>query len=359
MIDQIGSIVKNTFDSIFNAGYSRLFIIDDNANWVLRCEAMELQKIAADLGINARLRHTFRGIFRQNIFFTSHFDLPRIAGFAAAGNRIGISYFHGKPTKDEPEFEINLGALSKYHGMISKVQVTHKEMKDIVLSTGIDESKVHLIPIGINLSYFTPATSESRRKARAKYSIPDSSTVIGYFQKDGNGWGEGLTPKLIKGPDIFLEAVKKLKSKHDNLFVLLSGPSRGYVKRGLAEAGIPFKHVFVADYSHIGQLYHAIDLYMVTSRQEGGPKAVLECMASDVPLITTRVGQAMELVKHKENGWMVDVEDIDGLAGWASYVIENYSSLGGVLKNARATAQENSYSRLVPLWGQFFDGMVL
>ena len=57
-------------------------------------------------------------------------------------------------------------------------------------------------------------------------------------------------------------------------FVLLSGPSRGYVRRRLEAAGIPHAHTNAASYRDIPALYHALDLYIVASRQEGGPKAI-------------------------------------------------------------------------------------
>ena len=41
--------------------------------------------------------------------------------------------------------------------------------------------------------------------------------------------GKGNEMKLIKGPDILINVLKILSSKIDNLFVVLSGPSRGYV----------------------------------------------------------------------------------------------------------------------------------
>ena len=63
------------------------------------------------------------------------------------------------------------------------------------------------------------------------------------------------------------------------------------------------------------QAYEAIDVCLVTSRDEGGPRAVLEAMATGIPLVTTRVGQASDLVRHGENGWLVDVEDVDGDRG--------------------------------------------
>jgi glycosyltransferase involved in cell wall biosynthesis len=42
-----------------------------------------------------------------------------------------------------------------------------------------------------------------------------------------------------------------------------------------------------------------MDIYIVTGWHEGGPKAVLESMAAGVPLVTTRVGQAMDLVQNE------------------------------------------------------------
>ena len=45
----------------------------------------------------------------------------------------------------------------------------------------------------------------------------------------GVGWGDGLEPKLIKGPDVLLQTVALLRQRIPELFVLLSGPARGYV----------------------------------------------------------------------------------------------------------------------------------
>src|SRR4030042_5423029 len=117
-------------------------------------------------------------------------------------------------------------------------------MRDLVLASGIAPEKVFLIPIAINLSFFPVQTEESRRQARAQLGLPESAVVIGSFQKDGNGWGEGLEPKLIKGPDVFLKTISILKESISELFILLSGPARGYVKKGLEELKVPYKHVY-------------------------------------------------------------------------------------------------------------------
>ena len=296
---------------------------------------------------------------RQAIFFASRFLLLGPTGvWPGRHNRIATAYFHGKPGTGVKEFDQYYERLCQEHPRIHRVQVSHSEMREVVLSSGITPEKVFLIPIGINLSYFHRQTPESRREARAQLGIPQTAVVIGSFQKDGNGWGEGLQPKLVKGPDIFLHVVDLLRQRIPELFVLLSGPARGYVKAGLERLRVPYQHHYLRSYPDVGQLFQALDLYIVASRQEGGPKAVLEAMASGVPLVTTRVGQAMDLVQHEENGWMVDSEDADGLAYWAEAAVTQSTRTAEVLIRGRRTAEANTYESQLPLWRKFMEGFV-
>lgn len=82
-------------------------------------------------------------------------------------------------------------------------------------------------------------------------------------------------------------------------------------------------------------------------------------MANHVPLVTTRVGQAMDLVKHGENAWMVDVEDVEGLAEGVRRVYRMPGEdLRAILANGRATAEANRYESQDPLWAEFMKGFV-
>lgn len=352
-----GAVMKNALRCTVQPPYSRLYVINDGANWVLKNEASELCGIAHELGIPAVVQQHSLGIFNQALMFTSNSSCQRYLSWKLP-SAVGVAWYHGRPCAEFPEFKAPLDKLRSHHQALARVQVSHTEMRDIILQTGIAPHKVHLIPIGINLRYFTMKNQERCREVRTKYGIPTSAVVVGSFQKDGNGWGEGLSPKLIKGPDIFVAVLDRLLERRHDLHVLLTGPARGYVKQRLSELGIPFTHLYISDYAQVGELYQALDLYLVTSRQEGGPKAILESMASGIPLITTRVGQAMDLVRHGENGWMTEVEDVEALAHWAQYVIEHQASLDAVLRNGRMTAQQHSYVSQVPLWRAFFSGMV-
>jgi glycosyltransferase involved in cell wall biosynthesis len=347
---------RRDFESSGWEPHSRLMIIREGSNWSLDWDGKELTGICQRLKIPVVDSNFLSRSKDQSVFYTSRYHV--LNNWETPHHRIAFPYFHGKPGSGEG-FARMISTIKTHHDKIARVQVSHSEMHDIILETGIAPDKVFRIPIGINLDYFKWTTPDLKKEARLKLGIPQTAVVIGSFQKDGNGWGEGLEPKLIKGPDVFLRTVEILKEQVPELFILLTGPARGYVKKGLEELNISYSHQFLGNYTEIGLYYNALDLYIVSSREEGGPKAVLESMASGVPLVTTRVGQAMDLVKHLQNGWMVEPEDAEGLAHWSKYVIDNVSSISDVLKVGRQTAEKNSYQAQLSLWENFMKGFVL
>jgi glycosyltransferase involved in cell wall biosynthesis len=339
--------------------YSRLILYGDSVGWSLDWDMRELARISRRLGIRLARPLWKHAAAPQSIFFASQFFLSNNEWMRLLPSRIGFSYFHGAPGIGEADFDAVYQALRKDHQRLTRIQVSHTPMRDMVLQTGVDPSKVFLIPIGINLNFFPFRNLEMKTKARAELGIPQSAFVVGSFQKDGVGWGEGLEPKWIKGPDVFVATMKLLKRDVPDLFVLLSGPARGFVKKGLDELQIPYRHIYLQSYPGIAKLFQALDLYVVASRQEGGPKAILESMASGVPLVTTRVGQAMDLVKHGENAFMTAVDDVEALASYALQVYRSGNeALMPILKAGRATAEANSYESQIPLWAEFMKGFV-
>src|SRR5205807_375471 len=165
--------------------------------------------------------------------------------------------------------DVAYATLRAHHDELDRVQVTHAEMHELVLSTGIDRAKVFRISIAVDGRLFTPQTPATRAEARIALGLPAAAFVVGSFQKDGVGWEEGTEPKLIKGPDVLLDGMRLLRERRPELHLLLSGPARGYVRAGLERLGIPYVHRRIERYEEIGELYAALDAYVVPSRQEG------------------------------------------------------------------------------------------
>ncbi len=339
--------------------HSRLFVALDAAGWVLAYEARQLVRIAESMGIQLGPEGWVKGVSNQSIFHLSQFTLL-LNDFERHGNRLGLSYFHGRPgTPGMPEFDACFDTMRRRHEEIDRVQVTNRAMEELVLETGMAAEKIHRIPIGIDVEAFPLRSLTGVVDARRALGLPESAFVVGSFQKDGVGWGEGLEPKLIKGPDVLVAVAERLRERIPEVVFLLTGPSRGYVRAGLERVGVPYRHVLLPDVEAVAQAYEAIDVCLVTSRDEGGPRAVLEAMATGVPLVTTRVGQGADLVRHGENGWMVDVEDVEGIAMWAVHVADAPATeLERILREGRMTAEENSYEALRSRWRGLLQGFV-
>jgi glycosyltransferase involved in cell wall biosynthesis len=336
---------------------SRLFVVGDEVGWSIDDDTARLKAVARRLGYELAPAQWARFARRQAVFHPDHFGALR-PRWLESSHRLGLSYFHGRPgTPGYPEFDDAYAALCRYAGRIDRVQVTHAEMRELVVDAGVAPQRVFQIPIGVDIDRFPPVTERLRASARETLGVPASAFVIGSFQKDGVGLGDGLEPKLVKGPDALVETLSLLGSIPD-VFVLLTGLARGYVRSELERLGIPHRHVYLRSRDELAHAYHALDVYLVTSRQEGGPKSVLESMATGVPLVTTRVGQAPDLVVDGENGLLSDVDDVHGLAAAVQRVFDDTELRERLGRMGRPTAEAHADERLDGRWAELLEGFV-
>ena len=325
----------------------RLFVVGDRLGWSIDDDRTRLVATAHRLGYGVGSNALLRFRRRQAVFQHNHFNVlqPR---WLDTSHRLGLSYFHGRPgTPGYPEFDRAYEALRAYAMRVDRVQVTHTEMHELVVGAGVPAERVFKIPIGVDLEHFPLGAPRQTEKF-----------VIGSFVKDGVGMAEGLEPKLLKGPDTFVAVVARVRERVPNLSVHLTGPARGYVRRALDELGIPYLHVLATTRRELGRAYQDVDVCLVASRQEGGPKSVLEAMASGVPVVSTRVGQAAELIADGENGLLADVDDLEALAAAVQRVHDDAHLRDSLRAAGRSSAEAHAEERLDPLWAQLFEGFV-
>ncbi len=124
---------------------------------------------------------------------------------------------------------------------------------------------------------------------RKKWGFDKDKYLIGSFQRDTEGY-DLQTPKLEKGPDIFCDYVEKAHKDNPNLEVVLAGYRRQYIIKRLTEANIKFHYFEMCDTNSLNELYNCLDLYVISSRYEGGPQAAVEAAITKTPIISTDVG---------------------------------------------------------------------
>ena len=109
--------------------------------------------------------------------------------------------------------------------------------------------------------------------------------------------------------DIAADLQTRLPEHSMPKFLIAGGGTELEAMRALTDARGVEKHVsFLGERSDIADLMAASDLYLNTSRYEGMPVALLEAMASGLPIIATRVAGNTELVDHGKNGLLVPLD---------------------------------------------------
>lgn len=249
-----------------------------------------------------------------------------------------LTCFHLDP--QEPR----LSLLAKGQKYVSQFHTSCQLTKNQLIKLGIPAKKISVIPLGVDLELFQPVSCEEKRKLKRKLGLPQDRLIIGSFQKDGRGWKQGLEPKLIKGPDIFVQVLAQIKKLKP--FVLLSGPARGYVKKRLQKAGIPYKHFYLQNFWQMPKIYNTLDLYLITSRVEGGPKAILEAWACGVPVVSTPVGMIPDITQDNKNVLIAPINDIETLTQKVTQAFQQRALLERLIENGIRQVQKYSWSKI-------------
>lgn len=207
---------------------------------------------------------------------------------------------------NDPSYQLN--RFVKICSLIDIFICSNKNQVELLKKVGINKNKIYNLPYFIDTNTFKDL-NQSKQKL-AEYLKIDldrikNKLIIGSFQRDS--LAENLNmPKWQKNPDLFFNIVNKIKK---DKIILLAGPRRHYLVNKLRKENI--EYIFFGDEQYIDDmkddisvniidkktlniLYNIIDLYIVSSKSEGGPKAILECGLSKTNIISTDVGLASD-----------------------------------------------------------------
>jgi len=204
-----------------------------------------------------------------------------------ANKKVVVTIHHIVPEKLKQQQYKNFKELEKF------VDVYHVPSKKSYNQVKLFTTKtIKQIPFWVNQNLWFPLNKEDIRE---KYKFNKNAFLIGSFQRDTEG-SDLKSPKLEKGPDLFCDYVVEESRKRDNLEVILAGWRRQYVIKRLQENNVPFKYFELCDFHTLNDLYNSLDLYVVSSRYEGGPQAIVECAITKTPIISTDVGLASSIL---------------------------------------------------------------
>jgi glycosyltransferase involved in cell wall biosynthesis len=157
--------------------------------------------------------------------------------------------------------------------------------------------------------------------------------------------------------DLVEAAAEVLRGRDDIRFVVAGGgPSRSVVEEQIRASGLEGRVVLLGERRDVPALLARADLFVLPSRFEGLPTALIEAMAAGRPIVATDVGGNAEVVT-EETGWIVPAERPSALARAITDALD--SDLGAIGRRARRRAEQHfTAGMMARAYAKLYEGMI-
>jgi len=162
-----------------------------------------------------------------------------------------------------------------------------------------------VVPLGFDLTALTAIDDGARAAARQSLGIDQRAHVVSTVGR--------LT--AIKQHQLFLEAARLVANQDAAAIFVIAGDGelRGALEEAARDLGIADRVRFLGWRRDLATIYGASDVFLLTSRNEGTPVALIESLAAGVPGVSTDVGGVRDVLQH-DTGVVVPFGDAAALA---------------------------------------------
>jgi glycosyltransferase involved in cell wall biosynthesis len=202
------------------------------------------------------------------------------------------------------------------------IAVSDAVRDDIVSNVKSVAAKVVTIYNGIDVKPFIDSKL-TREAARIRLGLPDKEALV-----------YGTVGRLVetKGLGVLLKAFARVYEKYPESWLILAGKGRleAELRSLAAELNIHERVLFLGYRTDIPEILKAYDVFVFPSIAEGLPGALLEAMATGIPVISSRVGGVPEILNNPELGMMISPSSV----GELTTAMERLGSINEVERNA-------------------------
>jgi glycosyltransferase involved in cell wall biosynthesis len=217
------------------------------------------------------------------------------------------------------------------------VTVTGKQMRQQMITFGIEEQRIAILPHAIDIDNY-PVNS------------PDKATYTCIFVGR-------LTD--VKRVDLILKAFAMVLAKHPyaRLCIVGTGALSQQLQDLAQELGIENSVDFVGFQANIQPYVSNSKIMVMASDREGLPFAMIEAMCSGLVPISTPVGTIEDLIVHGENGLLFPQEDYQALARSITSLLEDEDRYLGMRSEALKARETYSFAAATAVWDRWFESI--
>ena len=218
-------------------------------------------------------------------------------------------------------FERLLGGLST-----KIVVLSNRQQSEITQQYKIvHNSKIAMIPLGIDEHKYCENAAELRSLWRTKYQLNDTCVAVCSIGR--------MVP--VKNYQLFIKIIAALPDAYNNnvkFFLIGDGDLKPALQQQLTDAGIEWsegenkptaKVIFTSWVTPVTTVLHAMDLLVLTSFNEGTPLSIIEAQVCGKPVISANTGGVRDTFLDQESGFLVDGYNTEEYVGKLQQLIEN------------------------------------
>mgnify|MGYP003974953123 FL=1 len=203
--------------------------------------------------------------------------------------------------------------------------------KDVVKYDSAPEKLIHIIPNSINLSLIE--TALNRDGARKNIGLHEGDFVLGTIGRLEEQKGQAF---LISALDILRQ-----KNFYLKLIIVGDGRLRNQLEEQVKELSLESQVIFLGTRTDLGDIFPAINVFVMPSLWEGLSLAMLTAMAAGLAVIATDVGGVKDILEENSCGIVVKPKDVKGLANAVIKLIEDQKLLLGYASKGKEVVCSN------------------
>lgn len=168
-----------------------------------------------------------------------------------------------------------------------------------------------------------------------------------------------LSPE--KGFDLLIEAFAQVAPRHPDwdLVILGEGPLRAELERKVAEHELGRRIAMPGFDAHIRRAMRRADLFVLSSRYEGFPNALLEAMTEGLACVSFDCDAGpRELIDHRRNGWLVPAGDVRALTASLDTLMSDAELRAGLGRRAREVGSVYSLATILEQWNALVTSLL-
>ena len=266
-------------------------------------------------------------MIRSGAIDVLHAHLPNAHALAGIAGRLTgkpvLATLHGH--------KVGMLDLEVHRNAGTHLSVVCRQSYFHALGLGVSAGQLSCNPNGVDTEAFKPRPRPANG-LRARLGIDASAQVVGFLGR--------LSPE--KGPEVFLRAALLAHARMPQVhFVFVGdGPLAASLQEQIQRLKLDGRVHMAGLQRDVATVLNDIDVLVSSSHSEAMPLAVMEAMASGLPVVATRVGGIPDMIDQGESGWLVAPNDFADIATRLEQILLTPGELERMGLAARARAVE-------------------